>query len=144
MAIKKKIVSNSILLFSIFPALLIITSCSNKGIGKEAEQTDRDIVPGQIISIDVKDNALVGEAVIIKVSFSGGTDGCARPSHLRVVRNNFQISIQPFYSYPKAPSTCTMVVPRHVLTHEFSPHKKGIYIIQASNNKNVAATIKVE
>ncbi len=140
----KKIISNSILLFSISLALLFIISCSKKGIEKEAEQTDRNILPGQITSINVKDNALVGEAVIIKVSFNGGTDGCAKPSHLRVVQNDFQISIQSFYSYPKAPGICTMVVPRHELTHEFSPHKKGIYTIQASNNKTIEATIKVE
>lgn len=141
---KKIIVSNSILFFSIFPAILIIISCSRRGIEKGEETTDRDILSGQITSIDVKDNASVGEAVIIKVSFNGGTDGCARPSHLRFVQNDFQISIQAFYSYPKAPGMCTMIVPKHELTHEFSPHKTGIYTIQTSNNKNVKATIKVE
>lgn len=120
--------------------LMAIMSCSKKGI---ETNSNVDILPGKITAIEVNPKASLGQEVIVTVHFNGGNDGCARPSHLRAVQDDYQLSFQAFYSYPKEPGICTQAIPRHKLTHTFKPIKKGTYRFFATNDETISAKIEV-
>lgn len=139
MRTKNNKLSQHLILIVLFS--FVLSSCLKKGI---EQPSNVEILPGEIYSIETPEAAKPGEKIKIIVKFYGGNDGCANPSHLRAVQNDYNIVIQSFYSYPIEPGICTMAVPKHKLSHEFTPHKKGTYKISASNDETIYRTIIVE
>lgn len=119
--------------------MMMLMSCSKKGI----ENGNHMVLPGKITSIEVSSHANLGDEITITVSFDGGSDGCAQPNHLRVVQDDYRLAFQAFYAYPKEPSICAQVIPRHKLTHTFKPHKRGTYKLFSAEDETILAEIKV-
>ena len=110
--------------------------------GERLSQPEYDILKGQILSVSTPDSVAFGDTVYVSVSFSGGTNGCAKADHLKVDSEDNLLMIEAYYNYPQKPEMCAMYVPTHKLIYKFVPTRKGIIKI-SSFNEEIFSVVKV-
>lgn len=122
---------------SILYALLIVL-CLSTYIS--CTDNEYDILLGRIESISVPDTVRVNHTFEISTSFSGGTNGCAIPSHVEINHSEENAIIAAYYKVPREEVACTMVIPSHHLKSELvfsSTGKKTLQDVKGSVVKEI-------
>jgi len=109
--------------------------------GCTEENVEPTIYSGQITKIESLANITLGQSDTIVVTFSGGTDGCAKPDHLEATLAGFTFTFKAYYNYPAHATVCTDNIPIHQLKYSWKPTSTGTYSYRTLDSAAASATI---
>ena len=110
------------------PYALLIVLCLATYIS--CTDNEYDILLGRIEKISSPDTVHVNQTFEISTTFSGGSNGCAVPSHLELDKADENLLVAAYYKIPRKESACTMAIPMHSITSEHSFSSAGFKTIR--------------
>jgi hypothetical protein len=110
------------------PYALLIVLCLSTYIS--CTDNEYDILLGRIEKINSPDTVYVNQTFKISTTFSGGSNGCATPSHLEFDNADENLLVAAYYKIPRTESACTMAIPIHSITSEHSFSNAGFKTIR--------------
>ena len=116
---------------------LFVLSCSKDKVVTD----DSSIDLGKITNIESKKIISLGQNDTIVVTFTGGTNGCYKPHHLKATLTGLSTTLKAYYYVPGQPIVCPKNIPVHTLKYIFKPTSKGTYIYKSFDTDVSATTI---
>ncbi len=120
---------------AILACILMAQSCSDD---------EFTVLEGTILEIDAPPKASPDAGVHLHVTFSGGTNGCAKAERLDVKSSKNVHTVKAFYRKPNDPKViCNMAMPVHELEVVVQMHKsESNYIVNEKGD--TLATIALQ
>ena len=122
--------------------ILVIFSISVLDSCKTSNNSDFEVLEGEIISISCPEKAISGDNVDVIVQFRG-MNGCSEGFTIKANTVGQTVTLSAFYKQPLNTKYCNEISPVHTLTYSFFTDFAGVHFFQSAQNNSIADTLTV-